>query len=55
MIDLIKSILNLFKTTCRATNYGNELEDYIISKNPQSIYEVEYWTQEFDKKTVRSF
>ena len=30
--------------------YGNELEQYIVSKNPQSVAEVEFWTEQYDRK-----
>lgn len=30
--------------------YGSELESYIVSKNPQNTYDVEYWTSQYDKK-----
>lgn len=33
----------------KSTSYGSDLEKYIISKNPQNTYEVEYWTNQFDK------
>ena len=34
----------------RPQTYGSELEAYIVSKNPQSTYDVEYWTAQFDKR-----
>lgn len=36
-----------------SSSYKSELEQYIISKNPQSTYDVDYWTNEFDKKQSR--
>jgi hypothetical protein len=30
----------------------SEIEDYINSKNPQSVHDVEYWTKEYDNKII---
>jgi hypothetical protein len=30
--------------------YGSELEKYIVSRNPQSVYDVEKYTLEFQHK-----
>ena len=30
------------------TTYGSELEQYIVSKGPQSVAEIDYWTKQFD-------
>jgi hypothetical protein len=46
---MLAYIPNLFKLAYSAT-YGSSLENYITSKNPQSVYEVEYWTKEYDKQ-----
>lgn len=45
MIKLLKEIYNAFITTKRSA-----LEAYIVSKNPQSEADVNYWTQEFYRK-----
>lgn len=29
--------------------YRSELEQYIISKNPQSIADIDHWTRQFDR------
>lgn len=40
----------LFKRVEDSGTYGSDLEAYIISKNPQTTYDVEYWTNQFDKR-----
>lgn len=35
------------------TTYGSELEQYIVSKNPQSVAEVEFWTEQYDRKSTQ--
>lgn len=30
------------------TTYGSELEQYIVSKCPQSTEEIEHWARQFD-------
>ena len=45
---------NLF--TQGQTTYGSELEQYIVSKCPQSAAEIDHWTRQFDKnQTQRSW
>ena len=48
LLAIITYIKDLFKKV--DAPYGSELETYIVSKNPQSTYDVEYWTNQFDKK-----
>ena len=43
-------LTNLFKKVEEPGTYGSSLERYIVSKNPQSTYDVEYWTRQFDEK-----
>lgn len=40
----------MLKNTRQPYTYGTELEQFIVSKNPQSTYDVEYWTNQYDKK-----
>ena len=48
--QLTAYIHKMFNQVEKPQTYGSELEAYIISKNPQSTYDVEYWTNQFDKK-----
>ena len=50
IVQIINYIRQIFKQLDTSSTYGNELEQYIVSKNPQSTYDVEYWTNQFDKK-----
>ena len=50
ILSVISSIQKMFKRVEQSGTYGSELEAYIVSKNPQSTYDVEYWTNQFDKK-----
>jgi hypothetical protein len=36
-----------------SSSYKSELEKYIISKNPQSVSDIEYWTTQYDRKQAR--
>lgn len=42
---LIKRIFNFFDTESQTTPF----EEYILSKSPQSIYDVDYWTRQYDR------
>jgi hypothetical protein len=48
--SLSNYIQKMFQNTKEPQTYGSALEQYIVSKNPQTIYEVEYWTRQFDDK-----
>jgi hypothetical protein len=41
-------IINVFRKTSDSETYGSSLEAYIISKNPQSTYDIEYLTKQYD-------
>lgn len=47
--NILAKISDLFQIKSSNPIHKNELEKYIISKNPQSIVEVEYWSHEFEK------
>jgi hypothetical protein len=42
-------LLNWFKTVFSTTNYGHDLEKFIINKEPTSVADVEHWTREYDR------
>lgn len=54
---MIKSIIAQLKLLFKKTDAPNPtaLEKYIISRNPQSIFEVECLTKEFDLKQIASY
>lgn len=49
LLQMLTYIPKLFNQS-QKTTYGSELERYIVARNPQSTYDVERLTQEFDKK-----
>lgn len=54
--SLLATLPNWFKINAKEVapvTYGTELEQYIISNNPQSTYDVERLTIEFDRKKTR--
>lgn len=42
-------IQKMYQSVEKPQTYSSALEAYIVSKNPQTTYDVEYWTQEFDR------
>lgn len=44
--SFIGALMSLFNPT----SYGSELEKYIVNRNPQSVYDVEKYTIEFQQK-----
>jgi hypothetical protein len=48
---LIQKIAEYFKSATNSPqSYRSGLEQFILSKNPTSIEDVEYWTRQFDLK-----
>ena len=48
---LIQKIAEYFKSATNSPqSYRSGLERFILSKNPTSIEDVEYWTRQFDLK-----
>jgi hypothetical protein len=39
--------------TQKHSQYGSELEQYIVSKHPQSVAEIDHWTRQFDKNQTQ--
>lgn len=52
---IIAYIQKMFAQAEKPATYGSELEAYIVSKNPQSTYDVEFWTKQFDKKQTQGW
>lgn len=52
MNNIIAYIQKMFNNVEKPQTYGSELEAYIVSKQPKSTAEVEYWTQEFDRSQI---
>jgi len=34
----------------RQATYGSELEQYIVSRRPQSVEEIDHWTKQFNQR-----
>jgi hypothetical protein len=49
MLTRIAAYFNKLFNTQGHTPYGSELEQYIVSKSPQSVAEIDHWTKQFDK------
>lgn len=45
-------LLEWIKTRFFNYSYGQELEAYIMSKNPKSSGDIENWTKEFDRRAI---
>jgi len=48
MIQKISEYLTKLFDQSGQSTYGSELEQYIVSKCPQSAAEIEHWAQQFD-------
>ena len=44
--SFIGALVSLFNPS----TYGSDLEQYIISRNPQNVYDVEKYTLEYEQK-----
>jgi len=49
---MIAYIAKQIKRVEQPTTYGSELEQYIVSKRPTSVAEIEHWTRQYDKNTT---
>ena len=50
-MKLLKQITNLF----RKSGYQTGLEQYLKSKNPSNVAEVEYWSRQYDQASRRQW
>jgi hypothetical protein len=48
-------IKSLFQAFQKPSTYGSELEAYIVSHDPQTAYDVDRLTREFDTKQYKGF
>lgn len=46
---------SLFQALQKPTTYGSELEAYIVSHDPQTAYDVDRLTREFDIRQTRGY
>lgn len=50
MLSVIKAYLRKW---VNQYSYGSDIERYILSKNPQTLADVEYWQQKYHSKENR--
>jgi hypothetical protein len=53
MLSIIAYFNGLFKRVDKNSTYGSELEQYIVSKNPGSVAEIEFWTTQYDRNVTK--
>jgi hypothetical protein len=53
MLSIIAYFNSLFKRVDKPSTYGSELEQYIVSKNPGSVAEIEFWTTQYDRSATK--
>lgn len=53
MLHKIASYFNKLFDQPGQTTYGSELEQYIVSKCPQSAAEIDHWTRQFDHQQTK--
>ena len=49
MLKQLSNYLNKLFNTESSGTYGSELEQYIVSKRPQSAAEIDHWAKQFDQ------
>lgn len=50
---MLNKIKDFFKNIFSEITYQESLESYIISKNPQTVYDVDHWTKQYDRRFIR--
>jgi hypothetical protein len=53
MLTQLSSYFSKMFDTQKHSQYGSELEQYIVSKHPQSVAEIDHWTRQFDKNQTQ--
>lgn len=49
---MVNQLKNFLKKIFSEFTYNEKLENYILSKNPQNICDIEYWTTEFNRRNL---
>jgi len=52
---MLNTILGWVQKTLKPASYTEQLEQFIISKNPASPGDVEYWARVFDQRNSGGF
>jgi hypothetical protein len=53
MLNKIAAYFSKRLSTQKQTAYGSQLEQYIVSKCPQSAAEIDHWTRQFDRQQAQ--
>ena len=53
MLSQLAAYFTKMFDTQKHSQYGSELEQYIVSKRPQSVAEIDHWTRQFDKNQTQ--
>ena len=48
MLTQLSEYFDRLFSLSKHSQYGNELEKFIVSKHPQSVEDVEYWTRRYE-------
>jgi len=51
---MLAILINLFDRFIKPSTYSYELDNFVLSKKPTSVVEMEYWVKEYDRKMTRS-
>lgn len=49
-MKIIRKFVKFLEKCDTPNTYGSALERYIVSKQPKSTGEIEFWVREFDRK-----
>lgn len=52
---MLKKLKELLQRVVRTNKYQSDIEKFIISRNPSSVAEVEYWARVFDRTGGRGY
>lgn len=55
MLNQLAAYFNKMFDMQKSSTYGSELEQYIVSKRPQSVAEIDHWTRQFDREQQRGW
>lgn len=55
MLHKITEYFNKIFDMQKQPTYGSELEQYIVSKGPQSVAEIDHWTKQYDREQQRGW
>jgi hypothetical protein len=51
---LLAYLIEKIKKSFKPTTYGEELETFVVSHNPSTSADVEYWITQYDRRQQRA-